>query len=236
MTRPSDSGDDVMDLAVPYALHALGDEERATVDSQVSQSDDASAFYGEVRAVREAMATLSAATAVEPPAALRDAVLSAAATDVVRTLPRRRNWRQPVLAAAAAVVIGLGALGVGMALRPPAAPSAAEQIFAAPDVRTVSGELPDGGQATLVFSRERDAAYLVMNNVPPPSAGTVYQMWLLRDGQATPAGTMDSAAVTPSTTAVVPDIGQSTALAFTVEPPGGSDQPTSQPFASLPLV
>jgi anti-sigma-K factor RskA len=87
-----------------------------------------------------------------------------------------------------------------------------------------------------VFSRERDAAYLVMNNVPPPSAGTVYQMWLLRDGQATPAGTMDSAAVTPSTTAVVPDIGQSTALAFTVEPPGGSDQPTSQPFASLPLV
>jgi hypothetical protein len=167
---------------------------------------------------------------------LRDAVLSAARSDTVRTLRPRRNWRQVALAAAAAVVIGLGALGVGMALRPAAAPSAAEQIFAAPDVRTVSGELPTGGQATLVFSRERDAAYLVMNNVPPPSAGTVYQMWLLRDGQAVPAGTMDSASVTPSTTAVVPDIGDSTALAFTVEPPGGSAQPTTEPFASLPLT
>jgi anti-sigma-K factor RskA len=182
------------------------------------------------------MATLSAATAIDPPDSLRAAVLSAAASDGVRTLPQRRNWRQIALAAAAVVVIGLGALGVGMALRPAAAPSPAEQIFAAPDVRTVSGELPAGGQATLVFSRERDAAYLVMNNVPPPSADTVYQMWLLRDGQAVPAGTMDSAAVTPSTTAVVPDIGDSTALAFTVEPPGGSQQPTSEPFASLPLT
>lgn len=233
MTTPFD--DEVMDLAVPYALHALSDDDRSSVEARVAQSGESQAFYNEVRAIREAMATLSAATAVEPPESLREAVLSAARSDGVRQLPRRRNWRQVALAAAAAVVIGLGALGVGMALRPPAAPSAAEQIFAAPDVRTVSGELPAGGQATLVFSRERDAAYLVMNNVPPPSAGTVYQMWLVGDGQAVSAGTMDSAAVTPSTTAVVPDIGDSTALAFTIEPPGGSAQPTSEPFASLPL-
>jgi anti-sigma-K factor RskA len=233
MTTPFE--DDLTDLAVPYALHALSDDERSSVEARVSQSGETQAFYDEVRAIREAMATLSAATAVEPPEALRAAVLSTAASDGVRTLRPRRNWRQMVLAAAAVVVIGLGALGVGLALRPAASPSAAEQIFAAPDVRTVSGELPPGGQATLVFSRERDAAYLVMNNVPPPSAGTVYQMWLLRDGQAVPAGTMDSEAVTPSTTAVVPDIGDSTALAFTVEPPGGSAQPTSEPFASLPL-
>ena len=190
---------DVMDLAVPYALHALTNDERDDVDFRVSQSGDASAFYAEVRAIRETMAQLSAATAMEPPESLREAVLSAASNDNVRSLPKRRNWRQGALAAAAVVVIGLGALGAGLALRPAPAPSAAEQIFAAPDVRTVSGELPTGGQATLVFSRERDAAYLVMNNVPPPSSGTVYQMWLLHDGAATPAGVMDSAAVRPST-------------------------------------
>ncbi|MDF2825978.1 MAG: anti-sigma factor [Mycobacterium sp.] len=234
MTQPLNP--EIMDLAVPYALHALSGDERDDVDARVARTGEAAAFYDEVRAIREAMAQLSAATAIEPPETLRDAVLSAASTDNVRTLPTRRNWRQAVLAAAAVVVIGLGALGVGMALRPTPAPSTAEQIFAAGDVRTVSGELPAGGQATLVFSRERDAAYLVMNNVPPPSSGTVYQMWLVHDGEATPAGTMDSAAVRPSTTAVVPDIGDSTALAFTVEPPGGSDQPTSQPFASLPLT
>lgn len=232
MTSPES---DVMDLAVPYALHALSDDERDAVDAEVARAGREAAFYDEVRAVREAMARLSPATAIEPPAHLRDAVLSAASSDNVRALPRR-NWRQAVLAGAAALVVGLGALGAGLALRPAPAPSTTEQIFAAPDVRTVSGELPGGGQATLVFSHERDAAYLVMNNVPPPSTGTVYQMWLLHDGQATSAGTMDAASVSPSTTAVVPDLGDSTELAFTVEPGTGSEQPTSEPFASLPLT
>ncbi len=40
--------------------------------------------------------------------------------------------------------------------------------FAAPDVRTVSGQIPTGGTATVVFSRERNAGVLVMNNVDPP--------------------------------------------------------------------
>lgn len=236
--QPDDLGsdDNVMDLAVPYALHALTDEQRDDVETRVNLEGIGTLFYDEVRAIREVMATVSAATAVEPPEALRERVLTSAVTDNVRTLPQRRNWRQVFLAVAAVAVIGLGAVGVGLSLRPAQVPSTAEQIFAASDVRTISGELPAGGLATVVFSRERDAAYLVMNNVPPPSAGTVYQMWLLHDGQATPAGVMDSAAVRPSTTAVVPDIGDSTALAFTIEPPGGSSQPTSEPFASLPLV
>ena len=34
---------DVMDLAVPYALHALTNDERDDVDFRVSQSGDASA-------------------------------------------------------------------------------------------------------------------------------------------------------------------------------------------------
>jgi anti-sigma-K factor RskA len=44
------------------------------------------------------------------------------------------------------------------------------------------------------------------------------------------------ASVAPSTTAVLPDLGSSQSLAFTVEPPGGSQQPTSPVFAQLPLV
>jgi anti-sigma-K factor RskA len=115
-------------------------------------------------------------------------------------------------------------------------PSTAQQIFAATDVRTVGASLPDGGTATLVFSHDRDAGVLVMNNVPPPQPGTVYQMWLLRSGGPASAGTMDTAAVAPSTTAVLPDLGDSTALAFTVEPGSGSAQPTGDIFAKLSLV
>ena len=141
-----------------------------------------------------------------------------------------------MLAAAAALVIGLGRAWrrAGAAAR--TTPSTAEQVFAAPDVRTVSGEIPTGGTATVVFSREKNAGVLVMNNVAPPQPGTVYQMWLIDDKGPHSAGTMDAKAVAPSTTAVLPDLGDSQTLAFTVEPPGGSAQPTSPPFAKLPLV
>ncbi|WP_445277855.1 anti-sigma factor, partial [Streptomyces sp. DSM 41033] len=75
----------------------------------------------------------------------------------------------------------------------------------------------------------------VMNGVTPPEAGTVYQMWLLREGGPESAGTMDSAAVAPSTTAVLPNLGDASALAFTVEPGRGSTAPTTPIFAELPL-
>ncbi|MDT5185590.1 MAG: uncharacterized protein QOI29_3748, partial [Mycobacterium sp.] len=81
----------------------------------------AQAFADEVRAVRETMAVVSAATAVEPPEALRDRLLTDVSTAPVVEL-RRKPWRTTILAAAAALVIGLGALGVGLALRPAPAP------------------------------------------------------------------------------------------------------------------
>jgi anti-sigma-K factor RskA len=139
------------------------------------------------------------------------------------------------LAAAAAIVVALAAFGAGVALRPTPAPTMAEQIMAAPDVRTVSADVA-GGKATVMFSRDRNAGVLVMNNVPPPSQGTVYQMWLVGDKGPVSAGTMDTAEVTPSTTHMFNDLKNSSALAFTVEPPGGSPQPTGKIFAKLSLT
>lgn len=232
MTTP-----DPAELAAPYALDALSDHDRGELEAQLARSPEADAFFDEVRAIRETMAVLSAATAIEPPARLRERILAAADADTARTLPGTGNrWRSAVLAVAAAIVIGLGAVGVGLALRPPAPPSTAQQIFAAPDVRTVSGDIPVGGKATFVFSHDRNAGVLVMNNVPPPSTGTVYQMWLVGTEGPRSAGTMDAGSVSPSTTAVVPDLGDSTELAFTVEPGAGSTQPTGAVFARLPLT
>jgi len=98
-------------------------------------------------------------------------------------------------------------------------------VFVADDVRTVSGAMPAGGTATVVYSREKNAGVLVMNNVSPPSSGTVYQMWLMGDNGAKLAGTMDAKAVAPSTTAVIREIGKSNALAFLVQPSPGSTRP-----------
>jgi len=236
MTQPTD---DLTALATPYALHAIPESDRADIDRRIAAAppEVARAFADEVRAVRETMAVISAATAVEPPDELRERVLSEISPPPVAQLrPRTRRWQTAVLAAAAAVVIGLGALGVGMALRPAPKMSTAEQVFAASDVRTISGEIPGGGTATVVFSREKNAGVLVMNNVAPPKTGTVYQMWLINDDGPHSAGTMDAQAVAPSTTAVLPDLDGSTTLAFTIEPPGGSQQPSSEPFAALPLI
>ena len=148
-----------------------------------------------------------------------------------------RRWGTAALSAAAAVAVGAAAVGIGLSLRPtpPAPQSTAQQVFSASDVHTVYGAIPAGGTATVVFSRDRNAGVLVMNDVPPPSPGTVYQMWLVSPEGATSAGTMDAKAVSPSTTAVLDNLGNSTKLRFTVEPGSGSTQPTGTVIAELPL-
>jgi anti-sigma-K factor RskA len=229
MTEPTHF--ELLELATPYALHAVSDAERAAIDRQLAAAPAsvADAFRDEVRAVRETMAVVSATTAADPPARLRAAVLNVTQPDTAR----RSGWRAVILAAAAAIVVGLGAFGAGIALRP-STPTMADQIIAAPDVRTVSGQLA-GGTATVLFSRDKNAGVLVMNNVPPPSQGTVYQIWLIGDKGPTSAGTMNTAAVAPSTTDMLTNLGNSSALAFTVEPGTGSPQPTGKILAKLPL-
>ncbi|SOX52000.1 anti-sigma factor, partial [Mycobacterium ahvazicum] len=232
VTEPTDF--ELLELATPYALHAVSDAERADIDSRLAAAPApvASAFAEEVRAVRETMAVVSASTVAEPPAHLRSAVLALATPSLAK---RRNRWRTTALiSVAAAIVAALTAFGLQTLLRPTPTQSVAEQVMAAPDVRTVSRPLANG-TATVVFSRDRGAGVLVMNNVPPPSPGTVYQMWLIDSKGPTSAGTMGTAAVSPSTTATLTNLGKSTALAFTVEPGSGSPQPTSPILATLPL-
>ena len=213
-------------------MYAITDDERADIERRVASAPSAvaDAFHSDVRAVRETMSAASAFTALQPPEHLRARVLAVAK-------PKRKfHWRNALLAAAAAVVIGLVAAGIGLSLRPTQTQSTAEQVFAAPDVHTVSGQMPGGGTATVIFSREKNAGVLVMNDVPKPKTGTVYQMWLINDLGPASAGTMDARAVSPSTTAVLPDLRRSTALAFTVEPGTGSTKPTTPIIAELSLA
>src|SRR5271154_2741176 len=137
MTAPNDF--ELLELATPYALHAVTESERADIDRQVAAAPPpvATAFTDEVRAVRETTAIVSVATAAEPPAHLRAAILALAEPIQLETR-RRSNWRIAAIAsAAAAVVVGAAAFGVGVLLRPPAPSPVAEQILGAPAVRTV---------------------------------------------------------------------------------------------------
>ena len=76
MTGPADF--DLLELATPYALNAISEAERVSIDRQLATAPGAvaAAFHDEVRTVREAMAIVSAATAAEPPDHLRAALLA----------------------------------------------------------------------------------------------------------------------------------------------------------------
>ena len=234
MTGPADF--ELMELAAVYAIGAVDHEQRAEIERSLEAAPAAvaDAFRDEVRAYRETMALVSAGTAAEPPPALREQILAVAAAQAASP---RRAWRRTIIAAAAALVIGLGVLSAVAVLRPPtpSTPTAARVLEAA-DVQTTTAPIPTGGVATLVYSRDTNAAVLVMNNVAPPPPGSVYQMWLLDGGTPRSAGTMGTDAVRPSTTAVLTDLGNTNALAFTLEPGQGSVQPTGQIFAKLSLT
>lgn len=240
---------DWLGLAEVYALDAVSESERRQIESRLAAAtpEEAAEFERRVRDVRETMAEVTEATAVDPSPQLRERLLDAIAADrapipapadlATRRRDGGRRLRTVLLAAAAAVVVAVGGAVVATRGLAPEPQPTAEQVFAADDVRTSSGQIEGGGTATVVYSKDVGAGVLVMNNVTPPAEGTVYQMWLMggEDG-AQPAGTMDAGAVAPSTTAVLEGLGDATALGFTVEPPGGSTQPTSPVFAELPLA
>jgi hypothetical protein len=234
MTEPNDF--ELLELASPYGLHAVSDVERAEIDRRVAAAPSAvaAAFADEVRAVRETMAVLSEATMAEPSVQLRLAILAAITPAAKRREKRPSSWRTRGLAAAAAVAIGLGGYGLGVETRPHPAPTVAEQVMSARDMRSVSRPL-GSGTATIMFSADRNAGVLVMNNVPPPSSGTVYQMWLIDSKGPRSAGTMGPTAVQPTTLATLDNIDECRMLAFTVEPGAGSSRPTTPMLAELPL-
>ncbi|GAC69260.1 anti-sigma factor [Gordonia soli] len=263
--------DELLDLATIVGLNAVHADELADIERRLAGAPIGVRveFHQQVRATREAMARVSAATAAEAPPTVRDHLLAAihaepsstettrpvsttapaetavppsepagdgAVAPVTELRPRRRQTVYLAAATVAAVAIGAvgWVIGVSTGSSDDPARSPAEQVFAAGDARSASGSV-GGGEATVTFSDSANAGVLVMRDVPPPKAGTVYQMWLRHPSGVVSAGTMSDKDVSPTTTAVLTDLDDATALAFTVEPPGGSPQPTGAIVAELPL-
>lgn len=161
-------------------------------------------------------------------------------TNVVPLARHRRTdtsrWRTFAVAAAAAVALLVGGAVAGYTLRgSDQTPSTTEDVLAASDAYSASVALTVGGTATVVYSKENDAAVVLLDDLQKPAPNAAYQMWLVEGTNAKSAGVIAPEAV-GTRTQVVRDIGAATTLAFTIEPSGGSDQPTSTPFAALPLA
>jgi anti-sigma-K factor RskA len=226
---------DIHALSGAYAIDALDDIERAQFERHLAECAECRA---EVEGLREAGSMLAEAVSAAPPPGLRDRVLADIKT--VRPLPpvtvpvteKRRRFRPVALVAAAAAVIALGA---GAVVWQPWADetsqspqlSAADQIRQAPDAEEYTQSLPGGAEATLLRSRELNKAVLVTENMPPPPAGKTYELWLNQEGVGmVPAGLMDA---TKTEVPLDGDADTAIGAGITVEPEGGSEEPTLPP-------
>jgi len=184
---------DIHALSGAYAVDALDDLERAQFERHLR---DCESCTREVASLREASALLAETTAVAPSADLRDRVLAEIAT--VRPLPpvvstpsrtdRRRRWLPAVVAAAAAVIVGTGAVVWQQVTDEPG--SRVEQVLEASDAQEFTQTLPGGAEATVVRSKKLNEAVLITHDMPDAPNGHAYALWLQHDDVMVPAGIM----------------------------------------------
>ncbi|WP_018157497.1 anti-sigma factor [Demetria terragena] len=243
-----------------YAIDAVDDDERRVVDQSMAEDSE---YAAEMRSLRDAANELSVLSAIEPPASLRSSVLvSIAQTRPLPPLTpeadaetdasdgsdqapvadlgavrerRQRRWSGWLLSAAAAVLLVTGGLSVAMwsPWQNEGGTTVAAQVSSAADAETYDLPLGDSN-ATVTRSASEGKAVLRSIDLPAPPAGQNYQMWLQQDGKMVSAGMLPKIAKDGTVTMVLDgDAGRASATAMTLEPAGGSKQPTTTPMGLI---
>jgi hypothetical protein len=202
----------------------------------------------EVRGLREVTTSLALAAAAEPPPAMRERVIAAVRQTrqaAPETKRHTRSWRPkvaPVLAVAAAVAIILAvAAGIRLAStqRQLSAAQARAQaiaaVLSAPDARILSGRTTVGGVATVVVSAARRDLIVAMAGLRPLPNGQVYQLWLIGPPRTRSAGLLPAAVRGRAGPVLATGLAAGDKLGMTIEPAGGTRQPTTSPLMVLSL-
>ncbi|GAA0371978.1 anti-sigma factor [Microbispora corallina] len=240
-------------LAGAYALDAMDDDlERLRFEEHLRTCDECAQ---EVRGLTETAARLGQAVAAEPPPGMRAAVL--AEIGQVRQLPPtvgvppggRRLSRRGGAAWWPRVTAGLAAAGVAASValgavavrtqdeleRVRADDRGVVAVLAAPDARTVSATAGRGATGTAVVSRSQGRLVFVSSGLAALPPSQTYQLWRIAPGAIRSAGLLrpdDSGRVPP----VIVDTAGVEQVGVTVEPAGGSAQPTTRPMLLLDLT
>lgn len=220
------------DQLTAYALGILAPEEEARVQAALEASPELRAQF---RAEQEALTALAESLpAVEPPAGAEDRLLARLAAEREREAPAApagiplpvapapRPRRAPWLPLAA---LGLAAaLALAFVLRPAAGPL---QQYARTPGATTETVTANGNQLGQLVRLPDGRVYLHLNE--PAADGRVYQMWQIQAGKPVSLGVFEGqgfllAGLPPGAT-----------IAVSVEPPGGSPQPTTTPILAQTL-
>jgi anti-sigma-K factor RskA len=227
---------DVHSLSGAYALDALSDEEAAEFRRHLA---DCAVCREEVAGLRAAAASMGASQRVAPPPELRARVLSAALRvpqqpprATVTPIARRRSWTTRALVAAAAAVlvaaVGVGVSRIGGDDPGPSLASGVTQVFEAPD-RRLAEVRTDQGTVRVAASPSRDEMAVDARGLEAPDEGRVYQLWSIDSDGAVSVGLLDDDTVGAS----MPMPAEGTQVAITLEPAGGSEQPTGEPLVQV---
>jgi Anti-sigma-K factor rskA len=139
---------------------------------------------------------------------------------------RRRFALRPALAFA-----GTAMLAVGVAIGALSTPFGGGSAPAGgSSTRVVSADVMVGG-ASAALHQSGGHTWLTVADMPEPSSGHVYEVWVKRPGRAEPQPTDSLFAPTSSGTATVavPDSAGASEVLVTQEPSGGTRLPTASP-------
>lgn len=164
-----------------------------------------------------------------------EALLAAAREDdavAVPYRPRPSRVRRWIALAAAAVLVALTAGVVGYSLSPGLEDRQSRFIaFASrPGTEVVPFDTPEGQQLAVAIDPETRTGWVFGTNLPDPQGDRVYELWFSAgDSEGVePAGTFvpeDGVILAPVVVGETVDL-----LAVSVEPAGGSPQPTTDPI------
>ncbi|GGI44730.1 anti-sigma-K factor RskA [Agromyces flavus] len=149
---------------------------------------------------------------------------------------RRRRRLVTVLSAAAALVLLAVGVVVGVNWQGPNGWGAQRELAAlteAPDAERATVRATGGGEVTLIWSVEQERSALVAEGLPDVGAESSYQLWYIDESGAASAGTFDMRG-DESWRLLEGELPPGAAVGITVEPAGGSTQPTTEPIAVIP--
>lgn len=221
-----------------YLLGVLPEDDHQALAAHLPGCD---ACRQEIAALEHAAAAMPMAVEHrQPPEELKSRVMAtvraeaellrAAGAEADRPVKQQGRSRFPRFAAPVAVGLAVAALAViGVQSLTGDDPASRQTIQA--NVR-----LPDGTARVEVRDDGRTGK-LVLDGVPPPPPGYVYEMWLSRRGEApVPAGTISTVQPDAKTvTTIDGDLTNVPSLLVTVEPAPGSRTPTAKPVIEARL-
>ena len=108
----------------------------------------------------------------------------------------------------------------------PALTVAAAQVFGAEDARTVTVETANGGKLKVAVSPERNEMAVDTRELPELDDQHVYQIWAVHGSEMVSAAVLEDL----DGGAAMGMPGADTQVAFTIEPKGGSEEPTTDPI------